>query len=73
MIVNAIYVWTHLQSCHHSFVFRQLSKTKLKEILIFFFFLTGISKKPITSIHKLSIFAEVLRRLLDYFQIFIEF
>ena len=37
MIVNAIHVWNHLQSCHQNFILYQLSKLKLEEILMTYF------------------------------------
>ena len=37
MIDNAIYVWNHVQSCHHNLLFLQPSTSKLYEILITFF------------------------------------
>ena len=37
MFVNSIYIWNHLQSCHHNVIFHQLRGNKLKEILISFF------------------------------------
>ena len=36
MIVNKIYVWNHLQSCHHNVMFHYLSTNKLTGILITF-------------------------------------
>ena len=37
MIVNAMYVWNHSQSCYHNVRFHQMSTNKLKEILIILF------------------------------------
>ena len=37
MLVNSIYVWNHLQSCHQNVIFHQLRAKELKKILITFF------------------------------------
>ena len=37
MLLNSIYVWSHLQSCHQNVIFHQVRAKKLKEMLITFF------------------------------------